>query len=64
MYWGDVLQVSDLHEGLVEVVKLQDAGQQEETGDDDAGEEFGESEGLQADGCQPANDKTAHPIGR
>lgn len=57
-----MLQVCDPHEGLVEVVKLQDAGQQEETRDDDTGEEFGESKRLQADGGKPTDDKREHPI--
>lgn len=52
-----MLQVRDLHEGLVEVVKLQDAGQQEESRDEDAGEELGESKGLQTDGCKPASEE-------
>lgn len=55
VFGRDVLQVGDLHEGLVEVVQLQDAGQQEEAGDEDAGEELGQSELLQADGCQPVD---------
>lgn len=59
VYGGDMLQVCDLHEGLVEVVKLQDAGQQEETRDDDTGEEFRESKRLQANRCKPNNDKRA-----
>lgn len=59
VYGGDMLQVCDLHEGLVEVVKLQDAGKQKETRDDDTGEEFGESKRLEADRCKPANDKRA-----
>lgn len=46
---ADVLQIGDLHEGPVEVVQLKDAGQQEEAGDEDAGKEFGQGEGLQAD---------------
>lgn len=50
---GDVLQVSELHEGLVEVVQLQDAGEQEEAGDEDAGEELGHGELLQAQVPQP-----------
>lgn len=50
---GDVLQVSELHEGLVEVVQLQDAGEQEEAGDEDAGEELGHAELLQAQVPQP-----------
>lgn len=49
----DTLQVSELHEGLVEVVQLQDAGEQEEAGDEDAGEELGHAELLQAQVPQP-----------
>lgn len=36
----DVFQVSDSHEGLVEVVQLQNAGQQEKAGNQNTGEEF------------------------
>lgn len=54
-----MFQVSDSHEGLVEVVQLQDAGQQEEAGDQNAAEELGQSERLQADGCQPEDDTGA-----
>ena len=53
VYGCDVLQVGDPHEGLVEVVQLQDAGQQEEAGDQNTAEELRESEGLQTNGCQP-----------
>lgn len=41
-----MLQVCDPHEGSVEVVQLEDACQQEEAGDEDTGEEFGQGEGL------------------
>lgn len=37
---GHVLQVGELHERPVEVVQLQDAGQQEEARDEDAGKEL------------------------
>lgn len=57
-----MVQVCDLHEGLVEVVKLQDAGQQEETRDDDTGEEFGQSKRLQADRCKSTNDRRASRV--
>lgn len=50
---GDVLQVGELHEGLVEVVQLEDAGEQEEAGDEDAGEELGHAELLQAQVPEP-----------
>lgn len=50
---GAALQVRELHEGLVEVVELQDAGEQEEAGDEDAGEELGHAELLQAQVPQP-----------
>lgn len=50
---GDVLQVGELHEGPVEVVQLQDAGEQEEARDEDAGEELGHAELLQAQVPQP-----------
>lgn len=48
-----MLQVGDVHEGAVEVVELQDAGQQEETRDEGAGEELGDAELLQAQVTQP-----------
>lgn len=54
MYGRDVVQVCDPHEGFVEVVQLQDAGQQEEAWDQDAGEQLGQLKGLQADVSQPA----------
>lgn len=50
---GDVLQVGDVHEGAVEVVELQDAGQQEKTRDEGAGEELGDAELLQTQVTQP-----------
>lgn len=48
-----MLQVCDLHEGLVEVVQLQNTSQQEEAGYQDAGEELRQSKGLQTKCCQP-----------
>lgn len=54
VYGRDVVQVCDPHEGFVEVVQLQDAGQQEEAWDQDAGEQLGQLKGLQADVSQPA----------
>lgn len=36
----DVFQVSDSHEGLVEVVQLQNTGQQEKARNQNTGEEF------------------------
>lgn len=49
-----MFQVGDLHEALVEVVKLQDTGQQEETGDQDAAEELRQFKRLQPDVGQSA----------
>ena len=57
VYGRDVLQVSDSHEGFVEVVQLQDAGQQEEAWDQNTGEEFGQSKRLQTDRCQPEDNR-------
>lgn len=57
VYGRDLLQVSDSHERLVKVVQLQDTGQQEEAGDQNASEEFRQSKGLQADRCQPEDDR-------
>lgn len=47
-----MLYVSDPHEGFVEVVQLQDAGQQEEARDQDTGEELRQSKRLQTNGFQ------------
>lgn len=43
----DVLHVGDVHEGAVEVMELEDAGQEEEARDEGAGEELGDAELLQ-----------------
>lgn len=59
VYWRDVVQVCDPHEGFVEVVQLQDAGQQEEAWDQDAGEQLGQLKGLQADVSQPAGRRSS-----
>lgn len=48
-----MLGVSEPHEGPVEVVQLQDAGEQEEARDQDTGEELGHAELLQAQVPQP-----------
>lgn len=48
-----VLRVSELHEGPMEVVQLQDAGEQKEARDQDAGEELRHAELLQAQVPQP-----------
>lgn len=58
---GDVLQVGELHEGPVEVVQLQDAGEQEEARDEDAGEELGHAELLQAQVPQPVQGAPSAP---
>lgn len=52
-----MLQVSDSHEGFVEVVQLQNAGQQEEARDQDTAEEFRQSERLQTNCCQPGDNR-------
>lgn len=56
-----VLQVGELHEGLVEVVQLQDAREQEEAGDEDAGEELRHAELLQAQVPQPGRGRPSDP---
>lgn len=53
-----MLQVRDSHEGFVEIVQLQNTGQQEEAGDQNAAEEFRQSKRLQAHRCQPEEDQT------
>ena len=57
VYWFNMLQVSDSHEGSVEVVQLQNAGQQEEARDQNTAEELRQSKCLQTNGCQPEDDK-------
>lgn len=52
----DVLQISDVHEGTMEVVKLKDAGQQKEAWDEGAGEELGDAELLQTQVTQPGRE--------
>lgn len=51
VYWCNMLQVSDSHEGFVEVVQLQNAGQQEETRDQDTAEELRQSKCFQTNRC-------------
>lgn len=51
---ADLRQVSDVHEGLVEAVELEGAGQEEKTCREDVGEEPGYGELLQAQVTQPA----------
>lgn len=55
-----MLQVSDSHEGLVEVVQLQNTGQQEEARDQNTAEEFRESKRLQTNRCQPERRQGGH----
>lgn len=55
----NVLQVGDSHEGLVEVVQLQNAGQQEEARNQDTAEELRQSKRLQTNCCQPEDDRRA-----
>ena len=57
VYRCDVLQVSNPHEGFVEVVKLQNAGQQEEARDQNTAEELGQSKRLQTNRCQPEGNR-------
>lgn len=40
LQWRHVIQVSDLHEGFVKVMQLQNTGQQEKTRNQNTGEEF------------------------
>lgn len=47
-----MLQVGDVHEGTVEVMELEDAGQEEEARDEDAGEELGDAELFQTQVAQ------------
>lgn len=56
-----MLQVSELHERPVEVVQLQDAGQQEEARDEDAGKELRHAELLQAQVAQPGRREPSAP---
>jgi hypothetical protein len=58
-WWRHVLQVSELHERSVEVVQLQDAGQQEEARDEDTGKELRHTELLQAQVAQPGRRERA-----
>ena len=48
-----MIQVSDFHEGLVEVMQLQNTGEQEKAWDQNTSEEFRQSKCLQANSCQP-----------
>ena len=54
-----MFQVGDFHEGFVEVVQLQNTGQQEEARDQNTGEEFRQSKCLQTNGCQPEDNRGA-----
>lgn len=49
-----MFQVSDPHEGFVEVVQLQNTGQQEKARNQNTGEEFWQSKRLQTDSFQSA----------
>lgn len=55
-----MLQVSDSHERLVEVVKLQNTGQQEEARDENTTEELRQSKRLQTNCCQPKDDRRTY----
>lgn len=57
VYRCNMLQVSDSHEGFVEIVQLQNTGQQEEARDQNTAEEFGQSKCFQTDRCQPEDDR-------
>ena len=61
---GAVLGVGELHERPVEVVQLQDAGEQEEARHQDAGEELGHAELLQAQVPQPVWEGGSVPAAR
>lgn len=50
---SNILQICDLHEGLMEVVKLQNTGQQEEAWDQDTAEELRQFKRLQSHVSQP-----------
>ena len=50
---GDGLQVGELQESVVEVVQVQNADQEEGGGDEDAREQLGHRELLQAKVLQP-----------
>ena len=53
MFRCNMLQISNSHEGLVEIVELQYTGQQEEARNQDTGEELRQRKCLQADVSQP-----------
>lgn len=53
----NAVQVGYSHEGLVEIVQLQNTGQQEETRDQYTGEELGQSKCLQTNRCQPEDNQ-------
>lgn len=57
----DVLQICDLHKGLMKVVKLQNTGQQEEAWDHNTGEELRQFKRLQSHVSQP-KDGEPHAI--
>lgn len=59
VYRCNMLQVSDFHEGFVEVVQLQNTGQQEEARDQNTTEELGQGKCLQTNCCQPKDDRGA-----
>lgn len=52
-----MLQVSDSHEGFMEVVQLQNTGQQEEARDQNTTKELGQGKRLQTNCCQPKDDR-------
>lgn len=54
-----MLQVCDLHEGLVEVVQLQDAGQQEEAWNQNTAEQLGQLKRLEANISKSGGQKHA-----
>ena len=58
------LQVCELEEAVVEVVQVEDADQQEGGRDEDATEELGHREGLQAQILEPGGRETQREKGR
>lgn len=57
--WNYMVQVSDFHEGFVEVVQLQNTGQQEKARDHNTGEEFRQSKCFQTNCSKPDIDKNS-----
>lgn len=60
LFGHDGLQVGELEEVVVEVVQMEDARQQEGSGDENPGEQLGHRELLQAQVLQAAQMETFH----